>query len=92
MLALRHSYSKLITIKRKKTQINYHNQDTVIGERDTIKLWVYKGVYKFELVRCMRIYICVWRYVCRMPHIRNVGRVRPLPFFICASSFKRSYH
>ena len=24
-----------------------------------------------------------------MPRIRNVGGVRPLPFFICASSFKR---
>ena len=44
------------------------------------------GLYKFVLVR----YIYVWRYVCRMPRIRNVGGVRPLPFFIRASSFKRS--
>ena len=27
-----------------------------------------------------------------MPRIRNVGGVRPLPFFIRASSFKRSNH
>ena len=31
------------------------------------------------------IYMYVWRYVCRMPRIRNVGGVRPLPFFVCAS-------
>ena len=27
-----------------------------------------------------------------MPHICNVGGVRPLPFFICAGGFKSSNH
>ena len=37
------------------------------------------GVYKFKLMRHVYIYIYVWRYVCRMPLIRNVGGVRPQP-------------
>ena len=36
------------------------------------------------------IYIYVLRYVCHMPRLHSVGGVRPLPFFICSSSFIRS--
>ena len=45
----------------------------LIGERD---------VYKFELVQYIYISMYVWKYVCHMPRICNVGRVRPQPFFI----------
>ena len=49
-----------------------------LSEQDTIK-----GVQ-------IRADAYVWRYVCRMPRICNVGGVRPQLFFVCASRFKRS--
>ena len=50
------------------------------------------GVYKFELMRYVYIYMYGGTCAIIVAHAtkHNVGGVRPQPFFVCASRFKRS--
>ena len=60
------------------------------SERDTIRdVQIRAGAVYIYIYICMEIRMPKYK---RIPRTRNEGGVSPLPFFIRASSFKRSNH